>query len=349
MAGALATRWASQAAQDALLRYNPQRTALAQQIREAGESYGNTVRAARVTGQETQRAAQRALPAIAKAYSAANAAEQPGATLVSQELAAPGVNPNLRAGASAEVQQAIANLASMRQSGEQTMIDRGVRGREGAQFAQLNAQNTLQRALSQLFSKGQTISQEQGAFAQSEAEKLAHEAETLEQRERASQRTAASAKEGHQVTERGQNMTARTARENREAKEGKGSGKGYTAPGVKELTVAEHNKARDTIEQIRKEAYEIRGEKQNYNQAKGDLETPIKTKAFSRSAYANNGLLKAGLDLAYFGGIGTGTLKQLHQEGFSIGKLGYPVYRMPAKQPNIFDAVRRAAEAGGLK
>src|SRR5438445_602930 len=101
------TRWASQAAQDALLRYSPQRSALAQQIREAGENYGSTVRAARSTAKQTEGSVQRALPLLASIFSQADAAKQAGATLVSQDLANlpnTGTLANYKAGQAGEAQ-----------------------------------------------------------------------------------------------------------------------------------------------------------------------------------------------------------------------------------------------------
>lgn len=354
-----ASRWASQAALDALLRYNPQRAALREQIREAGENYGNTVRAGRVTAKETEASAQRALPQIAQAYSKADAATGAGATLVSSGLAALPGQDSYKAGQLGEVQQQIANLAKARASSTTAMLDRGVRAREGAQFSQLNAQSTLTRALQTLFNKGQTLSQEQGAFTQSQAEKLAHEAEGLEQQERASQRSAntsrSNAQLGASTTIRGQNMTAQSSAEGRAQKKwehehpNKKGGGNETAPGVKEQSVQAHNSARSTIETIRREAYEIRGQRRQYGQAKDYLEHAVPTEKgeTGRAAHPYNGLLKAGLDLAYYGGLGAGTIKQLHSEGFGVGKLGYPVYKAPPPQANFFDTVRKAAESLG--
>jgi hypothetical protein len=326
------SRWASQAALDTLLRFNPQRQQLAEQIKEAQQNYGAQVSAGRTTAKETEASVQRALPLLSQAYSAAGAAAQPGATLVSQALAAlPASDAQYRTNQAAMAAQTVANLAKAGASARTTMLERGTRAREGAQFSQLSAQQTLAKTLQQLFGKQRGLSEEAGAFAQSEAEKLAHEAETLEQRETASKRTAASAEAGHKTTERGQNITAQTAREGREqkAREAKGKpGAKQTAPGVKEATPDQTNKAREDIEKMRHEAYYVRrmGQNMNYEQANQALQNNVKTKAFTRAGYANSGKLRAALDLAYFGGVGEGAIGQLHGEGYGLGRLGYPRY-----------------------
>src|SRR5215831_16317013 len=184
------SRWARQAALDTLLRFNPQRQALTEQIAQAKGTYGATVKAGRGTAQETEASVKRALPLLTQAYSGANAAMQPGVSLVSQALAAlPPEAAQYRANQAASAQTMLANLAQAGAAAKAQMLERSTRAREGAQFSQQSAQRVLSETLRQIFGRQQALQGEAGAFAQSEAEKLANEAE------------------GRRVTERGQNLT----------------------------------------------------------------------------------------------------------------------------------------------
>jgi hypothetical protein len=341
------SRWARQAALDTVLRFNPQRQALSEQIAQAKQTYGATVKAGRGTAQETEASVKRALPLLTQAYSGAGAAMQPGVSLVSQQLAAlPPEAAQYRANQAASAQTMLANLAQAGAAAKAQMLERSTRAREGAQFSQQSAQRVLSETLKQIFGRQQALQGEAGAFAQSEAEKLANEAEGRRVTERGQNLTAASARAGRRVTERGQNITAQTAREGREAKAADKAAKEAKerAKGKGEwLTPVEHNKARDEIETIRNLAFGYRGQKQNYNQAKQILETKLK----NRPAYPYSGRLKAGLDLAYFGGVGTGTAGLLHGEKLNLGKLGYPIYR--PQQMSVGEALRSGFRAGGLR
>src|SRR5215831_1425256 len=347
------SRWASQAAIDALLRFSPQKQALAEQITQAKGVYNASVKAGRVAARETEGSVARNLPRLAAAYGQADVATKPGLTLISNALAQlPPDTAQYRANQAAAGQTFLANLAAARADAQKTMLERGAEAAAGAQYNQRAAGEALTSSLRQLFSKQQSLASEAGLFAQTEAQKLEHEAADIAQRERGSQRTAQTAKEGRE-------QKAREHQQDKELKEWEhlhptpkaGAGAGEW------LTPVEHNSARDTIEKIRREAYEHRNEGLNYDQSKSELERsvpasvkiPEKDKAGNvvrdstgkvkektvqvpnpRGAYAYNGLLKAGLDLAYFGAIGTGTAGLLHREHLNVGRLGYPMYRAPS-------------------
>lgn len=236
-------RFLSQAAQDAILKFAPQRTALSEALQTARENYGSTVHAGNVTAGLTQGAVSRALPRIGQIYSKADSAQQAGTTLLNADLAKlPGVASNYKADQIGEVAQQLSNLLGARSRDEAQLVNTGVQARAGAQFNQTNARAALEKTVAGLISKSNTTSQEQGAFAATEAEKLAHEAETLQQRERASQRTAASTAAGHRVTERGQNLTRQSARE--------AHGAGGASGAVKPLTASENAKAGEQLYSI---------------------------------------------------------------------------------------------------
>lgn len=358
------SRWASQAALDAFLRFNPQKQALQEQIAQANQAYKASVAAGAGTAKDTEASVRASIPALQAAFAQAKAATAPTTTLVSQQLAQlPGDTAQYRANQAAAGQTFLANLAASGASAQKTMLERIPRAREGAQFNQLSAHNQLIQQLGQIFGRQQNLGAEAGAYAQGVAEKLEAEAEGRRVTEQGHRETRESAREGHQdvrqTAAENRQQRAETAKEGREAREaiaaegnrnrreiaqekGRGgkSGRGFTAPGVETQSPDAHNKARDNIENIRREAYEYRNEHRNYNQAKEDLEHPVpssvKNKAGKtiqtgegRKAYPYNAQLKAGLDLAYFGGVGEGTAGLLHNEGFGVGRLGYPIYKAP--------------------
>lgn len=346
---ARASRWASQAALDALLRFNPQEQALREQIKEAQGTYNTAVRAGRLGARETQRSVQRALPQLQQAYSAADAASKPGVTLVSQALAAlPPQEQQYRANQASYGATFAAQLAAARADAQRIMLERGTRAAEGAQFGQTTAAGNLASTLQTILGRKQSLAGERGAFAQADLEKLEKEAEKMAQSETQSKRTAATAAAGQASTAAtaaaGRKQKAREHQEDLAQKKyehehpspsKRGTGR-ETAPGVEEQTQTQQNKAKDTIEAIRHEAFYVaRASHHSYNEANQMLQNPVPTAqgVQGRSGYADNGLLRAGLDLAYFGGIGAGAAGRLHKEGFSLKRLGYPMYHAPARGP----------------
>jgi len=349
------SRWASQAALDTLLRFNPQKQALAEQIREAQGTYNTAVRAGRLSARETERGVQRALPQLAQAYAGADLATKPTATLVSQALAAlPPDAAQYRANQAANAGTYLANLAGARADAQRLMLERSTRAREGAQSGQAVAAGNLASTLQQIFGKQRALAGEAGAFGQSEQEKLQAEAEGRRVTERGQNLTAASAAAGRATTERGQNITAATAAAGRAQKAAEGKkGKGKeTAPGVKEATPDQYNSAKAEIEKMRHEAFHVLRSTRNlnYEQASEALQQPVKTKVFTRQPYANSGKLRAALDLAYFGGVGGGAASQLHNEGYGLGRLGYPLYRPPSVSgADVRKALVEGFRAGGIR
>jgi hypothetical protein len=343
---AYAGQWASQAAQDALLRFNPQRQALAEMIREAGETYRGTVQAGNVAAKGAEISAKAAMPTLQNIYKQGQVGTQAGVNLLSSGLANLPSNPSLNQYRANELGEAAAQLAAINRQGagaEAMMAERGPIARQGAQFNALNAQNTLARTLSQLMSKRSTIGAEEALFGQSEAEKLAHEAEGVEQRREAAHEGNRTRKE---IADENNEIKRQIAAENNATRAAlKGAGKKQTAPGVNEATTDQTNKAREDIEKMRLEAYHLRmNHNLNYNQANEVLQTPVKVKGgFSRGAYTNSGKLRAALDLAYFGGVGAGAVAKLHGEGYGLGRLGFTEYHPPAHPANLLEAAQELA------
>src|SRR5215831_10281790 len=140
MPAAAPSRWASQAAIDALLRFSPQKQALAEQIAQANATYKATVAAGQGTARETEASVRRALPLLQSAYGQASAATQPGVTLVSNALAQlPADAQQQRANQAAAGSTFLANLAAAGASAQKAMLERSTRAREGAQYGQISA------------------------------------------------------------------------------------------------------------------------------------------------------------------------------------------------------------------
>lgn len=345
--------WASQAAQDTLLRYNPQVAALGQLVKQARENYASTVAAGRTTAAETERSASAAIPQIQQAYGAADSAQRAGATLVNQQLAnLPGVADQYKADQASEVQQQLANLASGRANAVGMMTAKGVQARAGAQFNQLNAQQALSRELAQLFGKRQTISEEAGAYGAAERDKLEREAQGIEQRERASQRTAATSRANSQetraVTKEDSERQAATSRTNtRETNATRRS----TAKGSAEPKLSLHDQNQGagtftTMLNLAKPMFAGGASRGEVLAALTEDQPGFHTKTAKgqtisvpgRKGYTPNSLMAAALDAAGGGGwVTPHTAARLRSEGYDPNRLGVKEGK-PVRTPGDFSS-----------
>lgn len=250
-----------QAAVSTRLKNTPLHEALAEQIREAQETYGSTVRSGKAAAQFTAQAAARAQPTIQQAYGSASGAQ---ARLNSQALSAlpsSGVNDAFKADQSSEVTQMLSQLLSGRANALARNAQVPVAAAEGAQFGELNARSTLQKQLRTLLAKGQSLSASQGAETQAEADKLQHEAESNEQQERSSERSAntstANAQLGASTSEANNKRSTATSEANsRRSAAGKNAGPG----GVTQQGTTQQAKAATTLRQIEGEARNLRAQ-----------------------------------------------------------------------------------------
>lgn len=350
MAAPSANRFASQAAQDALLKFAPVKSSLAEALREAKETYGSTVSAGNSTARLTEQAAKAQEPAIQKIYQGANAAQNAGVTLVNQQLAnLPGVTNQYKAEQASEAQTQLANLLGAKTRDESMLHQSGVAAKEGAQFNQTNARQTLQKTLTGLLSKSNTTAQEQGAFAATETEKLAHEAETLEQRERASQRSSSTSAENNQ---RSTSTSRQNAIEGHKTSEANSIRSHPTGPGgVKQLSTSSQDKGASTISEIRNltktfaqtglsraeivkklssgrtaQTVAVYGETKNGEpitepKVPGEKATNH-VKIGAIKAYTPDVLMSAALDEVLLGGVQRGNVNRLHNAGYSVKALG---------------------------
>jgi hypothetical protein len=346
-------RFASQAAQDALLKFAPVKGSLAEALQQAKEAYGSTVSAGNSTARLTEQAAKAQEPAIRQIYKGANAAQNAGVTLVNQQLAnLPGVTNQYKAEQAAEAQTQLANLLGSKTRDEAMLHQSGVAAREGAQFNQTNARQALQRTLTSLLAKSNTTAQEQGAFAATETEKLAHEAEVLEQRERASERTANTSTEN---SKRSTSTSRQNAIEGHRVSEANSlRAHPGAAGGVKLLSTAEMNKGATTLDAIRNYAKGLAAKGLTRGQLVAELSNgspaqsvgvnaagkPVKEgekasqhiKVAAVPAYKPDVLMSAALDEVLMGGISKGTVNRLHNAGYSVKALGLRVGAKPKSQ-----------------
>jgi hypothetical protein len=317
-----------------MLKFAPQRSSLMAALQQAQETYGSTVRAGNSTAALTQQAAQQALPQIGQIYSKAGAAQQAGTTLLSKDLAGLGSSPSLdqyKADQAGEVQQQLANLLGAKTRDEGMLANAGTAAREGAQFNQTQARSVLQKTLQTLLSQGNAAAQEQGSFAATEAEKLAHEAETLQQRERSSERSASTSEA---------NSKRSSATSEADSIRAHPSGAG----GVKPLSTAQINAGATTVSSIRNYARSLAAKGLTRAQLVAELSTgspgqsigvnaagkPVKEgekalqhiKVPAVPAYKPEVLMSAALDEALMGHLSKNTEDRLTRAGYSIKQMG---------------------------
>jgi hypothetical protein len=335
---ATASRWLNEANADAALKFAPTKTALAEALREAKETYGTTVREGNSTATLSEQAAKNAEPAIHQVYAGATAAEQGGQASEAAQLAAlPGVANTYKAEADAEAQTHLSNLLGAKSRDEAMLHQSGVAAREGAQFNQLNASQALQKTLTGLFAKSSTASQEQGDFAATTAEKLANEAEKLEQKEKASVRSST-------TSENDNKRSTATSEANNVRTNKREEAASANAAGVKPVSTAEMDKASSEILAMRGLAtgYAKKGLSRGQILAELTQGAPsqsiavngagkpvgagekavnhLKTSAIP--AYKPNVLMSAALDEALFGFTRSETKQRLERAGYNFEAMG---------------------------
>lgn len=319
-------KWVSQAAQAALLRYQPEKEGLATLANEAKEQYGASIAGAESSGRETSQAIRNAEPAVSGIFDRADAST--GATNAQLTAALAALGPaaaGFKADSAASAATGSARLARERASSESSLQQQDVAAQSAPSFARTLAGQQLLKSLSKISQQQSSLEGQQGAAEASELSKLEE------------------ANEGRRVTERGQNITAQNdsasrsqkATEHQEdladkrqaRKEAAASG-GTTKP----LTLAENNAGASTIQQIKQFAAEggsTRAERvaaltegqpsQSSKNAKGET---VKTPAIP--AFKPDVLMSAALDWAEYGHLSKGTEHRLAQDGYNVQKLGIP-------------------------
>jgi hypothetical protein len=347
-----ASPWASQAALDALLKYGPQKSVLGQQRQEAIEQYAGTVRGSAGAAQQTVQAIKGVRPNVAAIYDNAGLGAHQTGALLGSDLASLGAAADpYKAAATVEQAGAVSGLQHGKAQALNELAQRMIQAKEGGQFAANQAGVQLGQALAKLGLKQQSLAGEEGAYKVSDSEKLTHEHENLQQKERASERSA-----------------------------GIDPNTGKPIPGGKldkqakaeVLPLSEQAKAASTISSIRATA----GKYSKFAQTKGhSLERQhlvellsegqpsesvgtgkldaagkeIKQKTSAVPAYKPDVLMSAALDAVEYGYLQKGTQHRLEQAGYNVGKIGIPTYGQWAKSGGprkaIAKPVKEAAQA----
>jgi hypothetical protein len=339
------SRFADDAALQALVRYGPEETGLKALAQQARADYGVSVRQAQTTGDLTLAAAKEAIPGVAKIYDSAGLAQARTASLVSPELAAltgPGA-ATLQRGGALEVAQQLGNLRASKASALEDLTTRQVAARQGQQFGVLAARQKFTQDMAKILGQSQGLRQQKGAFTASTLNALEQAALGRAVTKRGQDKTAEAAKARVRATKRGQDLSHqdRVASLNQRA----AAAAKNTLPGGQKLnTAAMHGRVADQVRSLQAVIQEHKGDYKSRAELAHDLLVGVPASTLKKGTIDPNtgkplaadihdpGIpkapsqlaLQAALDIAYNGGVSNGTARALHQRGFSVGVLGLP-------------------------
>jgi hypothetical protein len=322
-----AQQWSSQAALSALLRYAPQKAALAELIRAAHEKASESVRVGESQGTLATQAAQRAAPQVSAIYDRAAAEGQRGRSLSAPILAALSANSPFRSAAANEEAAGSERLAAGRARAEGNVASQLSAASQIPAFARSAAASTLASELSKLQSRGNLLQGEEGAAIGSEIGKLRGEANRLGASRENSERTAKTSRENSErSTETSEDNSERAAASRAAALAAKGP-KGAPKP----LSQKENNAALSTISAIHSLAQHLHAEGQTRAQIIERLQRPTpsvsgeeeghKFTTKGTPGYKPDPLMSAGVDLAEQGGVSAAHRRQLEQMGYNVATL----------------------------
>jgi hypothetical protein len=352
------SRWASEAAQQALVRFGPEESGIRAARRSAEDTFRTTSRQADATSAGIQAAISRVRPEVQHDYDAAGLQAARAAHVAEPDLAAANVPASLRAAVAAERSGFTSRLGESRAQSLTELSDRRVQAVEGAGFAKSNAQRVLASTLTQLFERAQDLAKEKGAFTASTASELHTAAQERAQQLAIAEGRNRTTRRGqtlsHQDRVRGQNLshTDRQAAARKKARDGSGFG----ANGASN---DKHIEWRSDIEEIAHAAAKYKGKlsreqivaklangrpqrtvlvagRNSGGYKTGDplpegLSGPEKVTLKAQKvtlpaqpAYKPDLRMSAALDVALSGYVGHETVRRLHASKFSVRQLGLP-------------------------
>jgi hypothetical protein len=344
------SRFADDAALQALVRYEPEESGLKALAQQARADYGVSVRQAQTTGDLTLRAAQEAIPGVAKIYDSAGLDQARTASLVSQDLQAL-TGPSaatLQRGGALEVAQQLGNLRAAKAAALEDLTTRQVAARQGQQFGVLNARQKFEADMQKIMGQSQSLARQKGAFTASTINSLEEAGRARAVTKRGQDKTAEAAAGRLDATLRGQDLSHADRVASRKAAE------------RKLQTPAQHGAVKDQVESI---ASWIRSNKADYksrHEMAVDLVqgVPAQTVTDPKTGQKvrDPGVPKApsqlaasiALDLAYDGHVSRRNVAELHKRRLSLNMLGFKGAagtkpRRPAPGP----VVRRRRGASG--
>jgi len=332
------SRFADDAALQALVRFGPEETGLQALAQQARADYGVSVRQAQNTGDLTLAAAKEAIPAVAKIYDQAGLDQAKTASLVSPELAAltgPAAGVMQRGGA-LEVAQQLANLRSSKASALEDLNTRQVAARQGQQFGVLNARQKFEADMQKILAQSQGLAQQKGAFTASTINSLLQSSLERGVKKRGQDKTAEAAQARVSATLRGQDLSHADRVASRKAQAAKDA-KTTLPGGVKLNAQSMHGRVTDQVKSLEswirthKSAFGSRARMAQVllegrpAQTLDDPDNPgVKLKVPAIPKAPSQLALQAALDVVYNGGVSNGTAREFHRRGYSVQMLGLP-------------------------
>lgn len=170
-------RFISQAAEEALVRFGPELSALKELRRSAEMNLTQGVAAAHAGAAGVLSAINQARPDIRQAYGQAGAAAAQQAALSDADLAKLGpVAASVRAAILGERSGFQTRLAGEQAADLSSLSNRAVAAREGESFGTQQAQKSFINTLTQVLGRKQDLARERGAFTASTAQQLRQDA-----------------------------------------------------------------------------------------------------------------------------------------------------------------------------
>lgn len=168
------SRWASQAAVQALLRYGPQESALAELQRQAEGTYQTSLAQARGSGDMSVAQIQSAVPQTQAIFDRASRQDQLANLFRSQITGGPAGSPAdvLAQGSKIEQAQNLSNLGMARGQALNALTERKVAARSGVQYATENARQQFVSDLGKVLQQKADLAGQKGAYTSLTAQQL---------------------------------------------------------------------------------------------------------------------------------------------------------------------------------
>jgi hypothetical protein len=340
-----ANRWASEAAQQTLLKFGPQIDALNQIQKEAESAYGVGVAQGHGNADSLTSTIGQAVPQVGAIYDQAGLDQARSASTVNNDIATlPGLSGNLRAAIALEQQNAGSRVSTGRAQALTGLAQQKVAARAGGVYGAQKAHDDLVSQLSKIFDQRTSLASQSGTFQ-------ALTQNQLQDKATARADTLASQQAGRDVTIRGQDLS-HADRAASLAARGKPKKGAVSATGAKLNPAGAHNSARDAIQKGLSALSMLDPEKAARHDTAPLLVTGHKSRTIYDPATGKPKLTASGTqkqtpdvpavgewatiaaDVYYDGHLSRANQKKLAQQGYSIKQLGLPTYAQWRKAGN---------------
>lgn len=317
------SRFASQAALEALVRFGPELSGLKELQRTAQSTFDTSVHQAHGTANAIIGTIDQAKPQVAKIYDEAGLKQAATAgTLIGHDLAGLGhVADSIKAGAALEAAGSADRLNTAKAAALTDLTQQRVRARQGEQFAVGNAKDQFVAALEKILTRKQDLAREKGAFSAATINDLAQAAA-----ERRLKRTEGAANRENALLTAGVDAQGHIIPGG--PKDPKVTGKDKA--GAKKInTDLQHGALDDSVKSAMQDVAYLKGT----GSRKEILDALIQgvpshkigdSDQKTREIPGTKPLIaQAALELSFDGKISRKTLKKLHDRGYSVKKLGW--------------------------